>query len=225
MAYYVQPIFISDYWKKEHNQDITFSQVEQYFNLQPTYLASLKKDKMNFIFKDKNINKFQAIKDYMYYVWELVNNVEQLYYRLEEDGYSVQFFSTWCHDNNFTDYPYQASEWINKNLFIPLEYNVEPYLRFDIRYIKPKGILQNILKGYEKFQQDIVYVNYNPVKVYITKNKQNKMVAESEINKYLENGWVRGKYQRTRTCPYCGITGSGSNMTRYHFDNCKKKDK
>ena len=27
----------------------------------------------------------------------------------------------------------------------------------------------------------------------------------------------------TRTCPHCDLTGKGSNMTRYHFDNCKWK--
>jgi hypothetical protein len=29
--------------------------------------------------------------------------------------------------------------------------------------------------------------------------------------------------QPIRTCPHCGITGKGANMTRYHFDNCKGK--
>lgn len=26
-----------------------------------------------------------------------------------------------------------------------------------------------------------------------------------------------------RTCPHCSLTGRGPNMTRYHFNNCKKK--
>lgn len=26
------------------------------------------------------------------------------------------------------------------------------------------------------------------------------------------------------TCPHCGMTSKGPNMTRYHFDKCKKKD-
>ena len=26
------------------------------------------------------------------------------------------------------------------------------------------------------------------------------------------------------TCPYCGLTGGGGNMKRYHFENCKKKN-
>jgi len=56
------------------------------------------------------------------------------------------------------------------------------------------------------------------------------------------DGWIPGRYltdvQRerrsniskcpkkkniTRTCPYCGVIGRGGVMTRYHFDNCKKK--
>ena len=28
--------------------------------------------------------------------------------------------------------------------------------------------------------------------------------------------------QPVRTCPHCGLTGKGANMTRYHFDKCKK---
>lgn len=28
--------------------------------------------------------------------------------------------------------------------------------------------------------------------------------------------------QPIRTCPHCGLEGKGANMTRYHFDNCKK---
>ena len=27
--------------------------------------------------------------------------------------------------------------------------------------------------------------------------------------------------QPIRTCPHCGVTGKGANMTRYHFDKCK----
>lgn len=34
-------------------------------------------------------------------------------------------------------------------------------------------------------------------------------------------GSCRGKYIES-TCPHCGKTGSGGNMKRYHFDNCKE---
>lgn len=33
------------------------------------------------------------------------------------------------------------------------------------------------------------------------------------------------KAKRKRTCPHCGLIGSISNMTRWHFDNCKKRRK
>jgi hypothetical protein len=32
-----------------------------------------------------------------------------------------------------------------------------------------------------------------------------------------------GRSQREVVCPHCGKVGGVSNMTRYHFDNCKKK--
>jgi len=31
------------------------------------------------------------------------------------------------------------------------------------------------------------------------------------------------KNMPTKTCIHCGVIGKGSNMTRYHFDNCKNK--
>lgn len=35
--------------------------------------------------------------------------------------------------------------------------------------------------------------------------------------------FLKGYIHKDRTCPHCGITGAGPNMTRYHFDNCKVK--
>lgn len=57
-----------------------------------------------------------------------------------------------------------------------------------------------------------------------------KKISEAHIGK------VRGEFseewkqalkdaqarQPVRTCPHCGVTGKGANMTRYHFDKCKK---
>lgn len=36
----------------------------------------------------------------------------------------------------------------------------------------------------------------------------------------------RGRSYKMRlvACPHCGTSGKGGNMTRYHFDKCKKKD-
>jgi hypothetical protein len=33
----------------------------------------------------------------------------------------------------------------------------------------------------------------------------------------------KGKPQQVVTCPHCGRSGGKTNMTRYHFDNCKHK--
>jgi hypothetical protein len=33
------------------------------------------------------------------------------------------------------------------------------------------------------------------------------------------------KPKPTKTCPVCGFVGGSGNMLRYHFDNCKHKDK
>ncbi len=30
--------------------------------------------------------------------------------------------------------------------------------------------------------------------------------------------------QPIRTCPHCAVTGKGANMTRYHFNNCQRKE-
>jgi len=44
-------------------------------------------------------------------------------------------------------------------------------------------------------------------------------------NKRIENGThnLLGKNLTKVTCPHCGLVGKGSNMKRYHFDNCKWK--
>lgn len=33
---------------------------------------------------------------------------------------------------------------------------------------------------------------------------------------------IEGFVYENQTCPHCGKVGSGGNMKRYHFDNCKK---
>jgi hypothetical protein len=34
----------------------------------------------------------------------------------------------------------------------------------------------------------------------------------------------KGKKHPVKTCPHCGLTGGASPMTRFHFENCKKKE-
>ena len=35
--------------------------------------------------------------------------------------------------------------------------------------------------------------------------------------------WNKGRTSPKIECPHCGLSGGVNNMTRYHFDNCKKK--
>jgi hypothetical protein len=61
-------------------------------------------------------------------------------------------------------------------------------------------------------------------KKHWTNGVENKFQHESP-----GEGWWNGKTEATKrtleekVCPHCGATGKGGNMTRYHFDNCKKK--
>jgi len=62
--------------------------------------------------------------------------------------------------------------------------------------------------------------------VWITNGVINKRI-KSYIN-IPENFYLgRTKFKKAKikeyTCPHCGLIGNGSNMKRYHFDNCKKK--
>ena len=57
-----------------------------------------------------------------------------------------------------------------------------------------------------------------------------KKIAEAHTGKVREEFSEEWKQalkdaqarQPIRTCPHCGVTGKGANMTRYHFDKCKK---
>jgi hypothetical protein len=56
-----------------------------------------------------------------------------------------------------------------------------------------------------------------------------RVVSEEEKEKkrqiMMGNTNSKGKARNLviRICPHCSYTGKGGNMTRYHFDNCKKK--
>jgi len=41
----------------------------------------------------------------------------------------------------------------------------------------------------------------------------------SEWKQKLKDAQAR---QPNRSCPHCGVTGKGANMTRYHFEKCKR---
>lgn len=62
-----------------------------------------------------------------------------------------------------------------------------------------------------------------------SRKKQSETLKASETfldalaNRNTENfGLPRGYRHKEKECSHCGTTGSGPNMTRYHFDNCKK---
>lgn len=64
------------------------------------------------------------------------------------------------------------------------------------------------------------FLNRNPY----WHNIVNKCGFDVEISKTLKSSYKKNprKYRIT-TCPHCGKSGGQPNMTRYHFDNCKRK--
>ena len=81
--------------------------------------------------------------------------------------------------------------------------------------IKAKRALQtNTTKGLRYFDSDE------------TKAKK-KLAAQKRVAEGRDMGALtRGKKFNMKMvqCPHCGLEGKGGNMTRYHFDNCKKKE-
>lgn len=56
--------------------------------------------------------------------------------------------------------------------------------------------------------------------------KQNRTGEKNPM--FGKKGNLNPNYGKTysfekKTCPHCGVTGGGGNMTRHHFDNCKLK--
>lgn len=54
-------------------------------------------------------------------------------------------------------------------------------------------------------------------------NAKGRKVSEETKLKISEIKLGKKLNMVTRTCPHCGVVGSGANMSRYHFDNCKEK--
>ena len=66
----------------------------------------------------------------------------------------------------------------------------------------------------------------NNGKIYITDGIKNRMIDDTSN---IPPNWYIG-FSRKKTnsmilkiCPHCNKEGSGANMTRYHFNNCKRK--
>lgn len=93
----------------------------------------------------------------------------------------------------------------------------------------------NHFKGKKHSEYSIKLMTYkklginNPAydTVWITNGIINKRVKINSIfpeNFYLGRTKHKKSILKEHTCPYCGLTGKGSNMKRYHFDNCKKSN-
>ena len=69
----------------------------------------------------------------------------------------------------------------------------------------------------------------NPEKVFISNRKNSERYKGIKRNPYKKGIKkpnvgiaLRGRKRPLTKCPHCGKQG-GSNMNRYHFDNCKQK--
>ena len=60
-------------------------------------------------------------------------------------------------------------------------------------------------------------------KKHWTDGKNNKFQKESPGDEWFRGKTEKGpRIMKQVECPHCAKTGSGGNMTRYHFDNCKE---
>jgi len=58
----------------------------------------------------------------------------------------------------------------------------------------------------------------------LKKSKSHKGKILSPITRQKISESRKGKPRPTQECPHCGKVGSVGNMSRWHFDNCKKKE-
>jgi len=66
---------------------------------------------------------------------------------------------------------------------------------------------------------------YEETKEKLREANLGKKQSEETKLKRIETRKNNGKKPNYKdsTCPHCNLTGKAFNMTRYHFDNCKKK--
>lgn len=75
-------------------------------------------------------------------------------------------------------------------------------------------------------------------RIWISKKGCSKRVTPENVEKFLDNGWTIGvgfkksekelegikkRAAEKVLCPHCGKFGQKIGMSKYHFDNCKKK--
>ena len=53
--------------------------------------------------------------------------------------------------------------------------------------------------------------------------KDYHIFPEEALFNFVEGRIFKERNMEIKICPYCGKCGSGGNMSRYHFDNCKNK--
>jgi hypothetical protein len=53
--------------------------------------------------------------------------------------------------------------------------------------------------------------------------KDYHIFPEQSLPNFIEGRIFKRRELEIKICPYCGLSGSGGNMTRYHFNNCNKK--
>jgi hypothetical protein len=92
------------------------------------------------------------------------------------------------------------------------------------------AIKENKLRWYNNGEKTIYvtlgtqpdgYVSGRIGKKHKTPRSEEHKKKISEFNS--GNAYLKGYKYEIKTCPHCGISGGGGNMTRHHFDNCRSK--
>lgn len=60
-------------------------------------------------------------------------------------------------------------------------------------------------------------------KIKIGNSSRGRKFTEHQIEKIRIKSSRKGRKMKNVICQFCGKNGSGGNMSRYHFDNCKDK--
>lgn len=100
------------------------------------------------------------------------------------------------------------------------------------RKLKQSKLMSDLNKKYKSKPKEIRYYNCSCCESIIQKTefvhhepKQHYYCNSKCKNIFIKRN-IKGSYKithSTRICPYCNKSGKGSNMTRYHFNNCKNK--